>query len=653
MPRLSSRWVLAGILVVGAAVRFYRIDVTWFLLDHVRDVTAAVGVASGTGLPLLGPRIGSTEAYLGPLYYYLLAVPFSLAGDPVAAVVYVALGQLAALLALYRFACEFFGNRVALYATAFAAVFPLTILGSRLVWHVGLMPLGIVLLMHALFRLIVSERSSAVVALLALLGVLTQLHLTAIAFAGIAFAALLLTRIRVRPLHAILGVALFAVVYLPYLLHELAHGFENSLALIRSVNSDQGLSRFASMPSVAGNLALLFAPALQAFDIVASQPPTVCAAFKFLYGAETLAFWCGLALCAAGVLIGASKERPLPNVPRRQALLLLLWIVVPVLVVESNRTPTWWYYLDVVHPAPFLLAGIAFASLPSRLRSAAACLAVAIVAAQALLLVDFQRRADERGELSVDVPRLCINRVDSPFRTLVTLPLHHRREIVRTLLRDLGIGENAFFDQVHGAVLGLDEENRYLVARQSKSRSTTDPVAARDAHYLVTRAADVAQTDNATRVGPYAIVEQQPIVTGWSCAVVSGLATPATRWTPVSLPTSNADFILGDGQRLVCRATVLSSGSPAKHEISVSLLGWVPFDVVGLQVGEQRLQPAARVERQDPLMLKEAGAGWAMGIGWTSETVFELAEAPAGAVTIEIAGKGKLIALDVYGGRSW
>src|SRR5436189_4915907 len=105
------RAILAAIVMVGAVVHFYRFDLTWFFLDHVRDVSMATAIVDGTSVPVLGPRVGWTEAYLGPLYYYLLAIPFSVWSDPSAGVAFVALGHLVALVLLYRFATEFFGNR--------------------------------------------------------------------------------------------------------------------------------------------------------------------------------------------------------------------------------------------------------------------------------------------------------------------------------------------------------------------------------------------------------------------------------------------------------------------------------------------------------------------------------------------------------------
>src|SRR4029077_398497 len=137
-------------------------------------VSIAADIATGASFPLLGPRIGWTEAYLGPLYFYVMAIPFSISRDPVAGIVFVAAFHLAALLALYRFAREFFGLGIALYASAFFAVFPLTAFSGRQVWHAGLLPPLVVLYMHALSRLIIRGQSTAVIALIALLAVLTQ-----------------------------------------------------------------------------------------------------------------------------------------------------------------------------------------------------------------------------------------------------------------------------------------------------------------------------------------------------------------------------------------------------------------------------------------------------------------------------------------------
>ena len=89
-------------------------------------------------------------------------------------------------------------------------------------------------------------------------------------------------------------------------------------------------------------------------------------------------------------------------------------------------------------------------------------------------------------------------------------------------------------------------------------------------------------------------------------------------------------------------------------KVAVSLVGWAPFEA-SLHIGGRRLSPVAREGRQDPLMLKAASA-WLMGIGWASETVFDLTGSVRpgeNVVTIELMGVGSLISFDVYEGRSW
>ncbi len=406
---MRENLIVAAILTAGAVIRFYRLDLTWFFLDQARDVAAAAGIAAGASFPLLGPRIGWTEAYLGPLYFYLMAIPFSIARDPVAGAAFVAVGHLAALLALYRFAREFFGPRVAAYASALFAVFPLTIFSSRLVWHAGLLPPLIVLYMHALYRLVVRGHSGSVVPLLGLLAALTQLHLTSIALAGVALMAVLLFRPRLRIGHVLGGAALFLFLYLPYVVYEVGHRFENVRALSRFGASAEGLAPLDGLPRVVGNLLLLFSPALSGFVLEADWSPAFLAGFWILYHVEAALFGIGLVLCISRLLMGGRGVGADQGAERRRMALLLLWVSVPVLILGGKKTALWWYYLDVVYPSPFVLAGLAIASAPSLVfrgalgrkhaARALAGLAAAIVVSQAYFQLNFQRKVVARGEV--------------------------------------------------------------------------------------------------------------------------------------------------------------------------------------------------------------------------------------------------------------
>jgi hypothetical protein len=56
-----ERLILAGILGTAAFVRLYRIDLTWYFLDQVRDISVAIGIATGADFPVVGPLIGWTS----------------------------------------------------------------------------------------------------------------------------------------------------------------------------------------------------------------------------------------------------------------------------------------------------------------------------------------------------------------------------------------------------------------------------------------------------------------------------------------------------------------------------------------------------------------------------------------------------------------
>src|SRR5262249_10564366 len=140
--------ILLAIVAIAVFVRLYRLDLTWFFLDQVRDLTTAADIASGRTAPLLGPYGGWTQGYLGPLYYYLFAVPALFTAHPLGPVVFLVLCNVFTVLLLHRLASHYFGAPVAIVACALFAVFPLAVISSRILWNPGLVPLFTMLFMQ-------------------------------------------------------------------------------------------------------------------------------------------------------------------------------------------------------------------------------------------------------------------------------------------------------------------------------------------------------------------------------------------------------------------------------------------------------------------------------------------------------------------------
>lgn len=603
MKRRGAAVALGAILAVTAFVRFYRLDVTWFMLDQARDVTIASGIAHGD-LTFLGPRIGWTDAYLGPLYYYLLSLPFLVTDAPIAGAVFVAAANVLAVFLLYRLVRRFWGEPAALAAAALFGAFPLAVWSSRLVWHAGLLPLFTVMFIRAVLAVAVEERSAATAPMLASLAVLVQLHLTTVAFVPLALLALAVSWRRLAGRHVLLGLALAALLSLPYLVHETTHGFENVRAVLAAAAGD-GRAPVHAVGAVLLNVLRLYRPALAGFS--RTLPP----GFGVLYAVEAVLFAAGMSITAVRI-VRRGRAGLAAGSAGRADLILLLWLALPLLLLGTRRTPMWWYYFDVLYPSQFLFAGITLAALPSLLsrdgtpRRMAAVVSIgltaALVVSQTATLVAFQNAAARRGELVLDVTRFPINGAISPFGRLSSLPLGERSRLIRTLLEDFRVRPEDFARRVHGSVLGLPEENDYLV-RTLGARVPPGPPGRGDTHYLI-------EWDR--------IVEYRPRI-------------DVPRWSG----------------RPLLRGTLRVPAAAPNRAIVVIVVAWAPT-AAELRVDDVSVRPLGRTLRQEPLMIED-GSRWLMGVGWTTETVFAHGAAPGEhEATVRVEGEGSVIRVDVF-----
>ena len=152
--------LLGAILALGALVRLSGLDVGWFLQDQARDGMAAQGILSGQDFPLVGPHAAlSTVQLVGPLYYYLVAIPYGLSTNPVAGVAFLNLLGVLSIYLTYRLGKEMFGSLEGLIAAALYAVFPMAVLSGKALWNPGFIPFFSTLFLLTLWRFLVGAPS--------------------------------------------------------------------------------------------------------------------------------------------------------------------------------------------------------------------------------------------------------------------------------------------------------------------------------------------------------------------------------------------------------------------------------------------------------------------------------------------------------------
>ena len=276
-------------------------------------------------------------------------------------------------------------------------------------------------------------------------------------------------------------------------------------------------------------------------------------------------------------------------------------------------------------------------------------------------MIAFQREAARRGELLLDVTRFPINAAASPYGRLASLPLGLRSHLIRTLRDDFGIGEAGFAQRVHGAVLGLPEDNDYLV-RYWGGRGPVLRADPRDTHYLVAR--DEVPTEGLdrpgaglrwARAGPYRIVEYRPMINyaNWRYGTVTAAEPGAVppRWTAAgpTWPRLEVDVPPPPGALLIMGTLALPADAVAPL-IAVSVTAWAPPGEIRLEIDGVRARALGQTLRQDPLMLR-SGAKWLMGAGWRAEALFDPGQtlAPgAHVLEVRVTGEGRTLAVDVF-----
>lgn len=363
--RRFDLWLLAALYALTAASYPFAM----LVVDSGRDLAWAHAIASGSDWPWLGPSL-NTLWQLGPLWFYLLAVPLWLgAGIGGSAL---AIGLLAAAKLPLAYAL---GRRWqdATLGLAFAAAVALpgwSTFGQLVLLHTSVVETAVLATLLFALRAWQSLRLREALAAAALLAIALHAHPTALTAAPAVALALLRIARAGQPSVLLWAPLCFALPFGPMLWAETVAGWPQWQATTGYFGAGDYAARLARAPAVLRGVTLGSIELARGF-LFASWPPMASAAAAVL-----------AALGLLGVLGWFAR-------PRRSELLLAALALIAGLLVLLLRdsTPEWMTYAV----APFgtaLLAVGWLAPWRGQRRDHAACIAAAcaLLLATALLV---------------------------------------------------------------------------------------------------------------------------------------------------------------------------------------------------------------------------------------------------------------------------
>ncbi len=347
-------WISFLLIVIFAAYfRLASLNLTEFKGDEAGTSIVLKALVQQGKIPLVGPPL-STGGFSGPIYYYILAIPFLISTNPIVASAFIAGLNIVGIALTFKFAREFFNERIALIATALTAVSPFAILFSRKIWNPDLIFPFTVILFYCLYSFVIKAKSRYLIPVFVAYAVILQIHPVTLFLAPVILLFLWKFRSQIRLRHLLIGAALFLVLFAPFVYGECTSGFSDG-GSFASTLKDFSLDNVN--PSVISLLSAVTSGTGFDYILGSSAPSFYASIFNInnFFVVENLCLYLGFAL----VLVRASRNPFGENVKYS---ILLAWIAIPT-VILLFFDPTYGLYthhLVMFFPANFLMVAALF-----------------------------------------------------------------------------------------------------------------------------------------------------------------------------------------------------------------------------------------------------------------------------------------------------
>ncbi len=341
--------LLVLILALAAFLRFYKLaEYMTFLGDEGRDALVIRSMFLDRHFPLIGPPTSVGNIYLGPLYYYMMAMPMALFWlNPVAAAGMNALIGILTVFLVYFLSKRFFSKEAGLVASFLYAVSPVTVVYSRSSWNPNPAPFFSALAIYSLY-IALKKGSLGWFALAGgFIGAAVQMHYLALVLIPIALVIWIGETIhrlyageRIKSLvkGPLVAITTFILVMSPLIWFDLRHNFLNYRAITELFSGSQavGVNMLANSAKI---------PDLFLKNLIG----------RYIGGENTF----------AGVVIALLVLLPLILYRNRPVFYLGVWLIVGLAGLSFYQSNIYDHYLGFVNPAPYILLGSIIALIGS------------------------------------------------------------------------------------------------------------------------------------------------------------------------------------------------------------------------------------------------------------------------------------------------
>ena len=371
----TTFFVILTILILAAILRFYRLaDYMTFLGDEGRDALVVRGILVDHHLPFIGPPTSVGNIYLGPLYYYMMAlsmIPFWL--NPAAAAGMNGLIGVLTVALIYCLGKAWFGKLSGLIAAFLYAISPVTIFYSRSSWNPNPAPFFALIGAWGFSKAHSSKNFLWLIVVGAASAAALNMHYLALilipVFCIMWVHELLVGKTRGQTLKhfwlgSLSGVAAFWLVMLPLVLFDFKHNFLNYRAITELFTNQQSVG-FNLLPTL-GEVPNIFFHDLVGRYLTAEN--------IFLAAIVSV-------LVLLPIILRIKKSWPV--------LLLTVWLLVGLIGLSFYQGNIYDHYLGFLNPVPYLLLGASFTIL--KFKPKTFYIMGWLVLVVALFLVNFSR----------------------------------------------------------------------------------------------------------------------------------------------------------------------------------------------------------------------------------------------------------------------